>query len=47
MSQKPKTTENTAPARLPCRGCQPGCSSYASCDGKPWRLDAQPKPVRH
>ncbi|HEY0894767.1 MULTISPECIES: hypothetical protein [Cellvibrio] len=47
MSNKPVPTESESPARLPCRGCQPGCSSYATCDGKPWRLEAQPKPVAH
>lgn len=47
MPQKPDAKEKNPPARLPCRGCQPGCSSYASCDGKPWRLDDQPKPIRH
>lgn len=46
MSQKPTTAEITSP-RLPCRGCQPGCSSYTICEGKPWRLEAQPKPVAH
>jgi hypothetical protein len=47
MPTKSVTTENKPPVRLPCRGCQPGCSSYATCDGKPWRLEAQLKPVAH
>ena len=47
MSNKSDTTASVQPVRLPCRGCQPGCSSYATCDGKPWRLEAQPKPAQH
>ena len=46
MSKKPATADAAA-TRLPCRGCQPGCSNYAICDGKPWRLEPQPKPVPH
>lgn len=25
--------------RLPCRGCTVECVNYATCDGKPWRLN--------
>jgi len=41
MSHKPGIIENTKPVRLPCRGCQTSCSNYATCGGKPWRLDTQ------
>jgi hypothetical protein len=40
MSHTLAPIENNASARLPCRGCQPGCPSYEICDGKPWRLEA-------
>lgn len=28
-------------SRLPCRGCTRNCSNYATCEGKPWRLQDQ------
>ncbi len=26
---------------LPCRGCSSSCPHYHSCEGKPWRMDAE------
>lgn len=35
------------PPRLPCRGCLPTCSNYATCDGKPWRELGQAHSIKH
>jgi hypothetical protein len=42
VQPKPNATPETA-KRLPCRGCLPDCSNYATCDGKPWRADKASK----
>ncbi len=31
--------------RLPCRGCTADCPNYATCEGKPWRSEAQSAPA--
>jgi hypothetical protein len=39
----PQPTSPSTPAtssRLPCRGCLPDCSNYATCNGTPWRAEA-------
>lgn len=40
-SESNSAASASAPAidRLPCRGCMPDCSNYASCEGRPWRLN--------
>ncbi|WP_168172425.1 hypothetical protein [Cellvibrio sp. PSBB023] len=47
LQATPNTTEIGAPVHLPCRGCQETCPHYATCDGKPWRDQGQPKPAPH
>ncbi len=47
QSASSSSTENPQSARLPCRGCMPTCSNYATCDGKPWREVGQVNPIKH
>ena len=48
MTHTPAVTVSAAdtPAalsvRIPCRGCLPQCTNYATCQGRPWRQQSQP-----